>query len=955
MGDNGQIKRVAAAALSAFDTIMGELGLSGGKTQGHEYLPLNPRRADSKPGSFAINRDTGAWSDFATDDKGGDLVALAAYIWGMKQGESAERLGKVLGISPPDRTKPPMGDSGNAIKPNASPVQHKPAGSKNNPPQPDCVMPAPAAAPTPPKTHPKHGKPSAFWAYLDSAGAVLFYHYRFDPKKAGERKQFSPLTLWRKESGALTWEWKRPPLPVPIFGLDRLSADPDATVCVVEGEKAADAAALLLPDHVVMCWQGGSQAVDKADWKPLAGRDVWLWADSDDPGRECMAKLAAILHSVGVKSARPVNLDKLTQTPGMDAEGKPILQPGNALEKGDDAADLLARGWTARHMEQAARQDGFLIDPPMAIQERHKEASKPPATTESQNPPKRKFVLDDRGLWLHGVDREGNPEAPRWLSAPLEVLALVRDPDNHGWGYLVFFLDHDRKPHREIIPARDFRGEGMEVADRLLDRGLAIAPKARPLLIEYLQTSKEKKRARVTTRTGWHDGGVFVLPDAAFGTNTEEWIFESDTPSANTFKSKGTLAGWRDNVSGLCRGNSRLLFSVSLAFATPLLHLAGAESGGFHLRSNSSDGKTTALRVAASVCGGPDYMQRWRATDNGLEALATQHCDSALLLDELAQLDPKAAGEVAYMLANGGGKTRSDRTGTKARARTSWRILFLSAGEIGLSQHMAEAGKSPRAGQELRLAEIPADAGAGLGVFEDLHELDNGSEFAKALDRLTRQNYGTAFPAFLEKLVANLDSLPEALHDAQKAFERKALTDGASGQAHRVASRFGLVGAAGELATNWGITGWSAGEAMGAAVSCFKAWLDGRGGEGKQEERAMLGQVREFLRRYGESAFTDWDRPAADTDTHASVRSDRAGFRRHIKEADELEYFIYPSTFQSRVCKGFDHSAVGRLLLQKGYIKPGTETDRPWLCKEKLPAEGRARVVHILPAIWEDE
>jgi uncharacterized protein (DUF927 family) len=444
-----------------------------------------------------------------------------------------------------------------------------------------------------------------------------------------------------------------------------------------------------------------------------------------------------------------------------------------------------------------------------------------------------------------------------------------------------------------------------------------------------------------------------VLPDRAIGQGAEAWLFESDSPAGNAFKPRGTLDGWRRDVAALCVGNSRLVFAVSMAFASPGLYLVGAESGGFHLRSNSSDGKTTALRVAASVCGGPDYMQRWRATDNGLEALAMQHCDSPLLLDELAQLDPKAAGDVAYMLANGSGKARASRLGTM-REPARWRLLFLSAGEIGLAQHMGEANRQTRAGQELRLAEIPADAGAGLGVFENLHDAANGSEFAKLLDQRMRRQHGTAWPVFLERLAEARAEVADTLHDAQKVFERRFLTEAASGQARRVAARFALVGAFGEIATDWGITGWQAGEAMLAAGTCFQAWLNNRGGEGRQEERAQLDQVREFLLRYGESAFTDWDRPANDTGSHASVRSDRAGYRRHDEASDTTEYFIFSEVFKSRVCTGHHAPAVGRLLMERGYIETGKEKGREWLAKVNLPTEGRHRVVHVLPSIWDD-
>ena len=57
--------RINAAALGRFDAVMNHLRLGGGKMNGAEYLPLNPKRDDRKPGSFSINRDSGQWADFA--------------------------------------------------------------------------------------------------------------------------------------------------------------------------------------------------------------------------------------------------------------------------------------------------------------------------------------------------------------------------------------------------------------------------------------------------------------------------------------------------------------------------------------------------------------------------------------------------------------------------------------------------------------------------------------------------------------------------------------------------------------------------------------------------------------------------------------------------------------------------------------------------------------------------
>jgi len=140
------------------------------------------------------------------------------------------------------------------------------------------------------------------------------------------------------------------------------------------------------------------------------------------------------------------------------------------------------------------------------------------------------------------------------------------------------------------------------------------------------------------------------------------------------------------------------VLSVATALAAPLLYLAGAESGGLHLVGGSSLGKTTALDVAGSVCGGGGvrgYVLQWRATANGLEGVAAAHCDALLCLDELSQVTPQAAGETAYMLTNGTGKTRATKQGA-ARKPAEWRILFLSTGEITLGRQ--DQGGRPRPG-----------------------------------------------------------------------------------------------------------------------------------------------------------------------------------------------------------------------------------------------------------------
>ncbi len=254
----------------------------------------------------------------------------------------------------------------------------------------------------------------------------------------------------------------------------------------------------------------------------------------------------------------------------------------------------------------------------------------------------------------------------------MTVEAFTRDQDGGGWGYYLAFADPLGHQKNWAMPARMLSADGGEYRATLLNMGLRIAttPRARNLLTQYLQSRTPAEFASCTDRIGWH-GRAFVLPRETItsGDDAERIVFQSDNPIENTFKAKGTPEQWRDRVGVLCVGNSRMVFAVACAFAGPLLRPAGMESGGFHYRGDSSSGKTTALKLAASVYGGASYLQRWRATDNALEAIAAQHCDGLLILDELAQIDPKTAGECAYMLANEQGKARATRTGTPRTGR----------------------------------------------------------------------------------------------------------------------------------------------------------------------------------------------------------------------------------------------------------------------------------------------
>lgn len=271
-----------------------------GKRSGKEWVVGNLR---GDPGdSLSINLKTGLWSDFATNEAGGDLIALYAAKEGLEQAEAARRLG---------------GDDTVLTRSNGSNGSHAPV---EEPQSDDVLRRAPVDTPFDGRSS-RFGDPVAIYAYSDLAG-VLFYVCRYE--RPGERKQFQP---WRWNGSQ--WISKAAPRPRALYGLQRLIKSPQSRVLIVEGEKCADAAQRLMKETVVMTWSGGSGAVAHSDWSVLKGRAVTVWPDADDAGKDAALKLCGVLHQIGASSV--VYIDVTGQPDGWDLAD--AIQEGWTLEK----------------------------------------------------------------------------------------------------------------------------------------------------------------------------------------------------------------------------------------------------------------------------------------------------------------------------------------------------------------------------------------------------------------------------------------------------------------------------------------------------------------------------------------------------------------------------------------------------------------------------------------------
>lgn len=790
------------------------------------------------------------------------------------------------------------------------------------------LTPVPDDAPALPAEWHGLGKPVAAWPYRDAAGRLLRWTLRF--LKANGEKDIRPATLWRDGVGKpFRWRTKAEPGLRPLYGLDRLAARPAALVLMVEGEKAADAATKHFPTLVAVTWPGGANAIGKADWSPLAGRQVVVWPDADDAGRKAAQAAARAALAAGADLAATVDLPS-GLPPAWDlADAWPLgLDPKRAAE--------LVEAARAHPISRQAQPAAPLSPPP----------------GETEWPPGLRMDAQAGLFW--DEQKDGVP-IPHWISDPFEVLGEARTADGLGWSVVVQFRDRDRRQRIVPIPRAGLASGGGDARALLADAGLSFRTGLGFLgkLSEGLMRVKSAARITLVGATGW-SGERFVLPGRTFGPpGGEPVLFTGEAPSLN-YGVSGHGDVWKAQVAALAVGNSALTFAIAAAFAAPLLRVLEGEGGGFHFRGNSSTGKSTLLVAAGSVWGGSKGEQgfghTWRATANALENLALAHNDTLLCLDEFAQVDPSEAGSAAYTLANGQGKARSRSDGS-LRRRAEWLLLFLSSGEVSLGDHMAASAKGGRTavGQELRLVDVPAEAGSGMGIWETLHGAIGPAALSESVKAAAKSHYGHAGPMFLERLTAEREVAVAHAREIVKAFLSQAEREGDSGQVRRVGRRFGLIGAAGELAISWGVVPWPAGSAVQASLALYRRWAEGFGRDAPREERAVLEALRNVIEAE-RSAFAPLG------DDHASEEAlpspgGRDAEARQLKtlgyrrvRATEVQYLFHNEGWR-HAFRGFDLQEAARIVHRAGFLEPDHDKKR---LKKKVRIRGESHWVYCV-------
>lgn len=545
------------------------------------------------------------------------------------------------------------------------------------------------------------------------------------------------------------------------------------------------------------------------------------------------------------------------------------------------------------------------------------------------------------GVWYHGykVGVDSLELIDIFICTPLHVTAITRDDNHHNFGRLLNLRDSLGKWKEWAMPMNLLAADGAELRGMLLDMGVEIDMDAKSALLRYIQSQHPKRQVLAATKLGWHGDG-YLMPAKFFAPadNEMDAVLQDGTlHSSNLFTKAGALATWTDSVAALATGNPLLILTLSSAFAAPLLKESRANNGGFHISGETSTGKSTVNNAAASVWGNPEkgrQVKTWRATGNGLEGAAALANDGLLVLDEIGELsDPKELGNIIYFLGNGSAKCRGQKIGG-LREPATFRLLFLSNGEVDKRAVFDAAKTRAQAGMDVRMVEMTA--ARRYGAFDNLHGFNDGAALANAINDACGKCYGVAGPAFLQNLINDTARNIDARHkEILKGFEAEA---GAQG---RVAALFALVALGGELATEYGLTGWQTGTAIDAAKTLFNEWRKHRP-SGSQEAPAMLEAVQTFIDKHGGSRFENRN---GDALQNTPIIRDRAGW---YEDTEKGLIYHFTKSGLKEALDGFDFGRGVEALEAAGWLL-GRDKDYPTSGKQTKIGGGNYRVFSIFP------
>lgn len=533
-------------------------------------------------------------------------------------------------------------------------------------------------------------------------------------------------------------------------------------------------------------------------------------------------------------------------------------------------------------------------------------------------------------------------ETEQWLCDVVKVIGIGRS-ESDDFLVLEWQPEGSQTKIIEALPLEEV-GE-REGWKQLKKRGLKVTTKSslRNELADYLQNTGDRTLWTITNATGWQKG-AYILPNGEIiGTPESPVLFRSQSATFDGYGTKGTAESWKAEIADYAKGNPSMMLGLSVAFASPLVHLIEAESFGVHLFGGSTAGKTTIANLASSLFGHPDKIRlSWNTTALGIANEASARNDGLLPIDEIGQIaNPKHAEQIAYTLFNGTGKIQGAKDGGN-RELLRWRIVAFSTGEIDLESYLKSKGIHIHAGQLVRLLNVP------ISPAKRFNGLADGKAHADHLNSASRANYGVIGRKWIEYLIENRPLVTDTYHQVKTKWLNR-LPNDASPQVQRVAVRFAILETALQLASH--LTGWKDTDNSEAMLHCFNEWVNIFGMHSR-EEKQIIEQVNGWLLRNG-SRFIEYP-----FNPQQNEPKDTAGYKElgDQNKGTSERFWVFPQVYIDDVISGFNEKQANEILSKSGMLEESKEKNYKY--RKRLPRAIRGNKTircYVLAVLDEEE
>jgi len=406
-------------------------------------------------------------------------------------------------------------------------------------------------------------------------------------------------------------------------------------------------------------------------------------------------------------------------------------------------------------------------------------------------------VQRDGALWKLGADPKRGDT--RLAASPILICRYLDDYYTHESRVDVCY----QRDHAWIqtCVGRKTLADSRTMVTELAGLGAPVTSNSAPKLVDWLEDLAAANAGRIerlscVSRTGWHDidgRRVFVLHEPIYADEAGGAPIALDTRGDRkrmfaALEPRGALDAHLAVLRRAWAAERSVAIAICAALSATLLEVLDGPNFAVHLVGDSSRGKTSMLKIAASIFGHPNvdaWVASWNVTAVGAEMRASTFNHLPQIYDEAGVTDAQLIEKMVYMLINGGGRARAQRDLTM-RETPSWRSTVISTGERELTDESAATGA------QIRVIQLPVTGFGKLGA-ADVDELRD----------LAAANAGSFGRAWIEMLLAVDDWAPwrELYRDTVRGL-RAGTTDPLQG---RVASFFGVMVVAEMLAANLGL------------------------------------------------------------------------------------------------------------------------------------------------------